>query len=155
MKTSNYRVVPLPSEMAEAARRAANAGAQDHAVLTVASPNEAPCRHCLTWAKAGERVVLFPYTSIAQGWPYAETGPILVHLNPCERYRAIDKFPQDFCRGRALRAYDSAQNMIAGEVVNGTKPESTVEKLLENPETAFVQVRSADRGCYTFRIERV
>ena len=79
MKTSNYRVVPLPSEIAKAARRAAEAGAADHAVITVTSPNEAPCRHCLQWAKPGEQVVLFPYASIAPGRPYSETGPIFVH----------------------------------------------------------------------------
>ncbi|PYL62580.1 MAG: DUF1203 domain-containing protein, partial [Verrucomicrobia bacterium] len=29
------------------------------------------------------------------------------------------------------------------------------EKLLQNPEIAFVDVRSVTRGCYTFRIERI
>ena len=44
--------------------------------------------------------------------------------------------------------------MIAAEVVNGDEPETVIEKLLENPETAFVHARSVTRGCYTFRIER-
>jgi hypothetical protein len=155
MKTSNYRVVPLPSEIAAAARRAAEAGAADHAVITVTSPNEAPCRHCLRWAQPGEQVVLFPYASIAPGRPYSETGPIFVHAAACERYRATDEFPAAFRRGRVVRAYDREQNMIAGEIVNGAEPETVIAKLLENPETEFIQVRSADRGCYTFGIERV
>ena len=53
-----------------------------------------------------------------------------------------------------IRAYDRQQNMIAGEIVDGREPETVIEKLFENPETEFIQVRSADRGCYTFRIER-
>ena len=153
MKTS-YRVVPLPSEVAASARRAAEAGAPDHAVISVTSPNEAPCRHCLRWAQPGEQVVLFPYASIAPGRPYAESGPIFVHAAPCERYQAIDEFPAAFRQGRVIRAYDWEQNMIAGEIVNGRKPETVIEKLFENPETEFIQVRSADRGCYTFGIAR-
>ena len=144
----------MPSEVAASARRAAEAGAPDHAVISVTSPNEAPCRHCLRWAQPGEQVVLFPYASIAHGRPYAESGPIFVHAAPCERYQAIDEFPAAFRQGRVIRAYDREQNMIAGEIVNGREPETVIEKLFENPETEFIQVRSADRGCYTFGIAR-
>jgi len=155
MKTSNYRVVPLSTEIAEAARRAAEAGAPDHAVVIANWPNGFPCRHCLRWAQPGERLILFPFASIAPGRPYSESGPIFVHEEPCERYRLTNEFPAEFRRGRAIRAYDSKQNMIAGEVVNENEPEAVIEKLLQNPETAFLQVRSASHGCYTLGIGRV
>ena len=112
MQTSNYRVVPLPGEVAMAARRSAAAGASDHAIISVTSPNQAPCRHCLRWAQPGEQVVLFPYASIAPGRPYAESGPIFVHAVPCQRYQATDEFPAAFGQGRAFRAYDRQQNML-------------------------------------------
>jgi hypothetical protein len=44
--------------------------------------------------------------------------------------------------------------MIDAIVVNGEEPESVIEKLLRNPETAFLQARSVSRGCFTMRIER-
>lgn len=154
MKTSNYRVVPLPTELADAARRAAEAGASDHAIISVTSPNEAPCRHCLRWAHPGEQVILFPYASIPAGRPYSETGPIFVHAQPCPRYESTEQYPADFREGRVIRAYDREQNMIAAENVNGRDPETVIEKLFTNPEAESIQVRSADRGCYTFRIER-
>ncbi len=53
-----------------------------------------------------------------------------------------------------LRAYDARQNMIDAIVVNGEEPEDVIEKLLANPETAFLQARSVSRGCFTMRIER-
>jgi len=155
MKTFEYRVVPLLTEIADAARRAAQDGAPDHAAVTADSPDGYPCRHCLRWAQPGERLILFPFASIAPGRPYSESGPIFVHEERCERYPLTNEFPAEFRRGRAIRAYDSEQNMIAGEVVNGNEPEAVIEKLLQNPETAFLQVRSASRGCYTTRIERV
>ena len=155
MKTSDFRVIPLRTEVAEAARRAAKAGAPDHRVVTADSPNGYPCRHCLHWAKPGERMILFPFASIPLGHPYSESGPIFVHEEWCAAYAATNEFPKDFRDCRVLRSYNSGFDMIDAEVVNGSEPEAVVEKLLENPETAFVQVRSVTRGCFTFRIERI
>ena len=154
MKTSNFRIVPLADEIAEAARYAAKSGASDHAVVTADSPNGYPCRHCLRWAQPGEHMVLFPFASIAPGRPYSESGPIFIHAEPCDRYAATDKYPAAFRGSRVLRAYDEAQNMIDAKVLNGEEPEEVVEELLQNPQTSFLQVRSVSRGCYTFRIAR-
>src|SRR5438128_12060465 len=154
MKTSKFRIVPLATEVANAARRAAEAGAADHAVVTADSPTGYPCRHCLRFAKPGERVILFPYTAIPAGHPYSETGPVFVHAEPCERYSATHEYPNDLRRGRAFRAYNATYDMIDAEVSNGSEPEAIVEKLLQNRETACVDARNVTRGCYTFRSER-
>ena len=99
-------------------------------------------------------MILFPYTAIPPGHPYSETGPVFVHAEPCERYSATHEYPNDLRRGRAFRAYNARYDMIDAEVANGSEPEGVVEKLLQNPETAFVDARSVTRGCYTFRIQR-
>lgn len=154
MKTSNYRIAPLPTEVADTARRIAKTGAPDHAIVTADSSNGFPCRHCLRWAEPGERVILFPFASITPGHPYFESGPIFVHAEPCERYSQVDEYPAAFRGSRVFRAYDSGQNMTDAKVVNGETPEAVIEELLENRETAFLQVRSISRGCFTMRIER-
>ena len=155
MTNSNFRIVPLATEVAEAARHAAVVGTTDHAVITADSPKGYPCRHCLRWAQAGERVILFPYNSIPAGRPYSESGPIFVHVENCERYSETNQYPDDFRQGRVLRAYNTSHEMIDAEVVNGSEPEVVIEKLLQNPETAFVHARSVTRGCYTFQVERI
>lgn len=154
MKTTTYRIVPLPTEVAARARAAARQGATDHALVLADLPGSYPCRHCLRWAEPGESLILFPFAPIAPGKPYSETGPIFVHAENCERYSATEEFPRDFREGRAIRGYDAVEKMIAGEVVNGSGPEAVVERLLADPRIAFLQVRSASRGCYTFGIER-
>ncbi len=143
MRTSNFRVVPLKTEVVEAARRGAKSGASDHRAVAVDSPRGYPCRHCLRWA------------AIPPGNPYSETGPIFVHEQPCERYAATAEYPSDFRSGRVFRAYNSKYDMIDAKPVNGGEPETVIETLLQNPQAAFVDARSADRGCYTFRIERI
>src|ERR1043166_8497423 len=154
MKTSTFRIVPLPTEDAEKARRATESGAEDHAVVTVDSPFASPCRHCLRWAQPGEPVILFPYSSIPAGHPYSETGPIFVHAERCERYDATSEYPADFRNGRVFRAYNANYDMIDAEIANGNDPEAVIEKLLQNPKTKFVDARSVTRGCFTFRILR-
>jgi hypothetical protein len=80
--------------------------------------------------------------------------PIFVHADPCEPYSVTDEYPADFRNGRAFRAYDANYNMIDAVVSNGDEPEAVIENLLQNPASAFVDVRSVTRGCFTFRIER-
>jgi hypothetical protein len=153
MKTSGFRIVPIPTEIADAARRKLNMGAADHALITVDSPQSSPCRHCLRWAQPGERVILFPYSAIPSGHPYSESGPIFVHANECQRYSATNEYPADFREGRVFRAYDSNYNIIDAEIVNGSEPEAVIRTLFQNGETAFIDVRSVTRGCFTFRVE--
>jgi len=155
MKTSSFRIVPIRTEIAEAARREAKVGAPDHVFVTADAPNGFPCRHCLRWARPGETMILFPFAAIAPGRPYSESGPIFVHAEPCDRYAATDEFPSEFRSGRVLRAYNSQCNIIAAEVANGEGPEAVIERFLQKPETAFVHVRSASHGCYTMEVERI
>lgn len=154
MKNSVFRIIPLATAVAEAARRELANGPADHAIVVVDSARGYPCRHCLQWGKRGERMILFPFASIEPGHPYSESGPVFVHQEPCARYSATHEFPEDFRQGRALRAYDSKQNMVDASLVNGEEIEDVIAKLLCNPETAFLQARSASRGCFTMRIER-
>jgi hypothetical protein len=154
MKASSFHIVPLPTEIADAARRVVNAGAADHALITVGSPGSSPCRHCLRWAQPGERVILFPYAAIPSGHPYSETGPVYVHANECQRYSASNEYPADFRNGRVFRAYDAKYKIIDAQIVNGNEPEAVIESLFQNPDTAFVDVRSVTHGCFTFRVQR-
>ena len=96
----------------------------------------------------------FRTLAIPSGHPYSETGPIFVHANECQRYSATNEYPADFRNGRVFRAYDSNYNIIDAQVVNGSEPEVVIESLFQNPDTAFVDVRSVTRGCFTFRVQR-
>src|SRR4051794_31656626 len=137
MKTLRFQIIPLPTEIADAARRVVKAGATDHELITVESPESSPCRHCLRWAQPHEGVVLFPSAAIPSGHPYSETGPIFVHANECQRYSATNEYPADFRNGRVFRAYDSNYNIIDAQVVNGSEPEIAIENLFQNPDTEF------------------
>ena len=154
MKSSGFRIVAIPTETADAARFAVKEGRTDHALITVDSPESSPCRHCLRWAQSGERVILFPYTTIPSDKPYSETGPIFVHAHNCQRYNLTNEYPADFRSGRVFRAYDSNYSIIHAQVMDDSQPEVIIESLFQNPDTAFVDVRSVTHGCFTFRVQR-
>jgi hypothetical protein len=154
MKQPTYRIVPLRTEVADAARRGLAAGAADHALVNADSPQGYPCRHCLHWGKPGEQMILFPFDAVGDG-PYQERGPIFVHAEPCTRYSETDSYPAEFRDGRVIRAYDARKFIIDANVVNGEGLEAAIENLLQNPRAAFLHVRSAGYGCYTMEVERV
>ena len=154
MKQQKYRIVPLRTEVADAARRALAAGATDHALVTAGLSNACPCRHCLKWAHLGDQLILFPFTAVDSG-PYQERGPIFVHAERCTRYVETESYPAEFRNGRVIRAYDARSVMIDARVVNGEGPEAVIRDLLQNPDVAFLHVRSATRGCYTMGVERI
>ena len=155
MNTSSFHIIPLPTEIADAARRVANAGAADHALITVDSPGK-QLRAATACVGHNLASVSFCFRTLAipSGHPYSETGPIFVHANECQRYSATNEYPADFRNGRVFRAYDSKYNIIDAQVVNGSEPEVVIESLFQNPDTAFVDVRSVTHGCFTFRVQR-
>ncbi len=153
MTSTSFRVVPLPTSVAERARSTAATGAPDHKIVTVEAEDSAPCRHCLRWAKPGERVILFPYQTVPAERPYGESGPIFVHLDACDRYARPNEFPSAFRNGRVLRAYNAQDEIVAAEVASD-QPEEVAARMFENPAVESLQVRSAAHGCYTFQLER-
>ncbi len=154
MPKSTFRIVPLASEVAATAQERAHAGAPDHEILTADQVQAYPCRHCLRWAEPGERVILFPYSSIPSGRPYAESGPIFVHEEACARYDRSTEYPAAFRQHRVLRAYNESNDMIDAVVLGEREPETVVAELFKNPAARFLQARSVTRGCLTFAIER-
>jgi hypothetical protein len=153
MTNNDFRIVALPTALADEARKKAANRAPDHKISIVTDEQSAPCRHCLTCARPGEAVILFPYQAIPSNRPYAESGPVFVHAEACPRYDRPNEFPRELRNGRALRAYNREAEIVAAEIANGA-PEDTAARLLADEAVDFLHVRSASHGCYTFKVER-
>ncbi|RVA00096.1 DUF1203 domain-containing protein [Mesorhizobium sp. M7A.F.Ca.CA.002.05.1.1] len=89
-----------------------------------------PCRHCLKNIAAGDAYLVLAYRPFPQLQPYAETGPIFLHGEECDR-----------------AAVDDA-------IIPTTAIAARAETLFERDEIAYVHVRSARNNCYQCRIER-
>ena len=77
------------------------------ALVRIAEGLANPCRHCLELIAPGDEKLVLAYRPFATVQPYAETGPIFLHKQPCGRY-ASDALPAWFvCMDPAIiRGYD-------------------------------------------------
>lgn len=117
-----------------------------------------PCRHCLGNVARGEGYLTLAYRPFPDLQPYAETGPIFLHANECQRAEEGADLPELFTRTKdyILRGY-SADNRIVygtGAVTPTLEIAVRASELLARKDVAYVHMRSAKNNCYQCRIER-
>ena len=115
-----------------------------------------PCRHCLGLIAEGSPKLVFGYRPFAALQPYAETGPIFLHAEPCTRY-ASDRLPDwfAFLDPALVRGYgaDDWIRYDTARVVGGTEIASACAAILADPGVDYVHVRSKF-NCFQCRIDR-
>jgi hypothetical protein len=139
-------VIPLPSTLA--------ADAEPDEVR-VDHRGGAPLRCCLRDSRPGERLALVRVAPPGPAGPYAETGPVFLHADGCDGPET-DGYPADFAaRTQVLRCYDHTGRILGGEVVPaGGDHIGTAERLLADPEVAFLHTRNVVFGCYMLTLRR-
>lgn len=117
-----------------------------------------PCRHCLKNVGAGEAYLILAYRPFPALQPYAETGPIFLHAEPCERAADADMLPELFGNTASyiVRGYGHDDRIVygTGAVVPTPEIRDRAGQLLGRPEIAYLHMRSAKNNCYQCRIER-
>lgn len=117
-----------------------------------------PCRHCLQYIAEGEEMLILAYRPFAEAQPYAETGPVFLHARPCERHAESPTTP-DYLLNRdsvIVRGYTDANRILygTGQVVRTADIATACVETLENPDVAYVHVRSSTDNCFHCRVER-
>ena len=117
-----------------------------------------PCRHCLKPVAAGEPYLILAYRPFPALQPYAETGPIFLHAEPCERAAETDAVPEILLASPdyIVRGYGADDRIVYGSGAVTPTPEipARAGELLERDDIAYVHVRSARNNCYQMRIDR-
>jgi hypothetical protein len=115
-----------------------------------------PDRIELRDAEAGERLLLLNFMHQAAGNPYRSCHAIFVMEGANLAYDAVGAVPEVLRRRTlSLRAFDADDLMIDADLVEGRDAERLIERLLTNPDTAYIHAHYAKRGCYAARIDRV
>lgn len=131
----------------------------------------APLRCCLRRARAGERLALISYAPLrrwaartgAMPGAYDEVGPVFVHLDGCAGPDPAAGYPfAETGASRVVRRY-TAQGAIAGGEFVALPPgpgaaqavmRGALERAFADPETALVQVRAVEYGCFQYEVRR-
>jgi len=117
-----------------------------------------PCRHCLRNVGKGEPYLVLAWRPFPALQPYAETGPIFLHAEPCMRADAGDVLPEMFrpTPDYILRGYGHDDRIVygTGAVTATHRICERAHELLARPDIAYVHMRSARNNCYQCRIDR-
>lgn len=132
--------------------------AYDHLPETMISDGPGhPCRHCLKNIEAGAALLVFAYRPFPELQPYAETGPVFLHKEPCARYAAEEIMPPVLTTSRdfILRGYGENNRIVYGTGAVTAIGDISIYagQLLDRPEIAYVHVRSARNNCFQCRID--
>jgi hypothetical protein len=117
-----------------------------------------PCRHCLRNIDSGDEVLVFAYRPFPELQPYAETGPVFLHKQRCERYAADEVLPPVLSTSRdfIVCGYGANNRIVygTGAVTPVADIPAYAATLLDRADIAYVHVRSARNNCYQCRIDR-
>ncbi len=150
------KFIAMTTEEAEAYR----AGAPDAygaAPERAVSDGASPCRHCLRDIPEGAEMLILAHRPFPALDPYAETGPIFLCADPCDRH-AEDAAPAylDARAGVLVKGYLANDRIHygTGRIVPPAALSEAAAEILADPATAYVHARSATNNCYQFRVER-
>ena len=152
------RFTAMPTDVV----RALQAGSTDAYGLTperrISDGDGDPCRHCLTEVAAGKPYLILAHRPFDALQPYAETGPIFLCADACERHQDSTTTPAMFLAWKRLllKGYSADQRIVygTGKVVPTAEVAHTAVDILQRPDVAFVDLRSAENNCFMARVFR-
>ncbi|MER8502606.1 DUF1203 domain-containing protein [Mesorhizobium sp. M0204] len=116
-----------------------------------------PCRHCLKNVAAGEPYLVLAYRPFSELQPYAETGPIFLHAEECERAAEVELLPEMLeSSDYIVRGYCKDDRIVygSGGVIPTDAIAARAETLFRRDDIDYVHIRSARNNCYQCRIDR-
>lgn len=122
---------------------------------TATAPIGFPCRITLRDAEVGQTLLLLNYEHQPADTPYRSRHAIFVNEAARETARLVDEIPPCLAvrPAIALRAFDADGMMTAAEIAPGAELVPVIERLLGQPDTAYLHAHNAGRGCFAARID--
>ena len=121
----------------------------------IADDRGMPCRVSMAHAEVGEELLLLNFEHQPANTPYRATHAIYVRRIAQQAFEAVDFVPEVLVsRLLSVRAFDAQHMMIDAEVCDGMQAAEVFERFLANPQTSYLHVHNARRGCYAARVER-
>ena len=151
----SFTVIPLPGEFIGRIR----AGGPDdfgRPAQAIEAAGGEPVRDQLRRVSSGERIFLCSYQAVALPSAFAEIGPIYVSAEPGPGAHAWrDELPPGYFRQAfALRAYNTADEIIDATLVEPDAAPALIRQWLVRPEVSHLHARFAGHGCFACRFER-
>ena len=145
----------LPTDEVRALQRGAPDAYGEPPERAVSTGAGHPCRHCLKNIPAGADMLVLAHRPFPALQPYAETGPIYLCADPCERGGGVELPEVLEAPDYLIKGYSEDDRIVYGTgaiVPTGDIPRRALD-ILGEPGVAYVHVRSARNNCYLARID--
>ena len=115
-----------------------------------------PCRVSLEDAKPGESLILLNFEHQPAASPYRSRHAIFIS-EFADKAAVIDNLLPLQLQKRLLsvRAFAANGKMLDADVVNGVEAEPLIDRLLAEPNTDYLHIHFAKRGCFAARVDRL
>ena len=153
----SFRITGLPAAPFAPLFALSDEALKAHGARRVASDGTGfPCRVSLVDAPEGEALILVHYEHQSADTPFRASHAIYVREAATDTFEAVDTVP-DLFRPRllSLRAFDAEGMLRDADVVEGGVIEPVIERMLGDPQVAYLHAHYARPGCYAARIDRV
>ena len=119
--------------------------------------NVSPCRHCLGVVPKGMPYLVLAHRPFEKVNAYTEIGPIFLCAEDCAPYTGETVPTALDSPTYLMRGYTTDERILygTGQVIQHNNMMNRAAAILENPDVAFVDVRSAMNNCWQGRITRV
>ncbi|QIM18472.1 DUF1203 domain-containing protein [Leucobacter coleopterorum] len=112
-----------------------------------------PLRCCLSDSVVGDKLAIVAWNPFPWRGPFAETGPIVVHVELCDS-REHTRVPSQFEHRRQLVRPYTLDHRIAYDLVTIVEPTESLgdalKHLVRRDDVERVIVRNVLAGCYSF-----
>ncbi len=116
-----------------------------------------PCRHCLRDIPKGAGMLVLAHKPFDSTHPYTEIGPVFFCKEAC-RDGASKDLPDILTTSPdyLLKGYTKDDRILygTGAIIPSEEILGYASQLFDNPNVAYIHVRSARNNCYQCRIDR-
>ena len=115
-----------------------------------------PCRVTLEDVRIGEPLILLSFEHQPAASPYRSRHAIFIS-EFAGKAAVIDNWLPLQLQKRLLsvRAFAANGKMLDADVVNGVEAEPLIDRLLAEPNTDYLHIHFAKRGCFAARVDRL
>lgn len=148
----------IPTKHAQAFRQGAPDAHGQKPERAISNGRGNPCRHCLKNIPKGAPMLILAYRPFDDVNPYAETGPIFLCAEDCERHNGGSDLPPVLTSSPdyLIKGYTDQNRILygTGAVVPTQDMQDRIAAIFSNPDVAYVHIRSARNNCYQARVDR-
>ncbi len=148
---------PLPTDQVQTARRTRRDAHDQPVEVQMSQGAGTPCRHCLRQVPQGQEFLVLAWRPFEGLNPYTETGPIFLCAADCAAARPSADLPAILgAPSYLVRGYSGDERIRygTGQVTPTPQIADYASALLSDPQTAFVDIRSAANNCFQCRVRR-